>query len=133
MKILIAGTEINIINVNGTNMFVQGAGRDTLEFQFSTTETDFQTLQNAFTSENCKQIKIVDGENIYLHDDYTIRTELSLKPVVIEPETPTTAAVLENRYVLKMCQMTYAEKMQEETLMKIKMHEDALVELASII
>lgn len=133
MKILIAGTEINLANVIGANTFIQGVGRDSLEFQFAMTETDFQTLQSAFTSENCKQIKIVDGENIYLHDDYTIRTELSLKPVVIEPETPTTAPVLENRYVVKMCQMTYAEKMQEETLMKIKMHGDALVELASII
>ena len=133
MKILIAGAEINVISVNGINTFIQGVNRDTLEFQFSTVDMDFQTLQNAFTSENCKQIKIVDGENIYLHDDYTIRAELSLKPVVIEPETSITSAVLENRYVVKMCQMTYAEKMQEETLMKIKMHEDALVELASII
>lgn len=133
MKILIAGIEINVINVTGINTFIQGASRDTLEFQFSTTETDFQTLQDTFTSENCKQIKIIDGENIHLHDNYTIRTELSLRPIVIEPETPTAAAVLENRYIVKICQMTYAEKMQEETLMKIKMHEDALVELASII
>lgn len=45
MKILIAGTEINVVNVIGANMFVRGASGDTLELQFGTMETGFQALQ----------------------------------------------------------------------------------------
>lgn len=59
------------------NIFYQGVNRDCLIFLFDTA-TDINEIMNAFTAENCKKIFIEDGENKYLHENYTIRIALSL-------------------------------------------------------
>lgn len=103
------GTELSPIMVTGGQKYVQGQSRDTLSFVFPAT-AGMETLDAAFTAENCESITIVgdDGtENI--HKGYTIRAELSKASVETAPATESTPAVYEDRITVAMSQRTYAE------------------------
>lgn len=110
MRIILKnGTELTAIVVTGGPSYVQGAERDTLHFIFPATE-DMAALEAAFTAANCEKIIIVGedgGESV--HECYTIRAKLEKALVEVEPATPTTEAVVEERITVSMAQRTYAE------------------------
>lgn len=110
MKITLAnGTELNPILVTGGTKYVQGQNRDTLNFIFPA-DAGMETLDEAFTAENCESITIVeDNGNENIHKGYTIRAELSKASVEIASETSETAAVYEDRITVSMSQRTYME------------------------
>ena len=109
MQIILAnGRELNPISVVGGSRFVQNANRDTLEFVFPV-ETSLDELDTIFTAQNCEVIKIVEGENEYIHNGYTIRAELKRCPMVVAQATENTEEVIENRVTVSMSQRTYAE------------------------
>lgn len=110
MKIILAnGTELNPIMVTGGQRRVQGQSRDTLNFIFPA-DAGMETLDEAFTAENCESITIVeDNGNENIHKGYTIRAELSKASVEIASETSETAAVYEDRITVSMAQRTYME------------------------
>lgn len=102
-------TVLSPIVVTGETRHVQGQYRDTLNFIFPATE-DMVALDSAFSAENCESIIIVEdngAENI--HKGYTIRAELSKKPVEVTPATDEVEAVYEDRITISMSQRTYAE------------------------
>lgn len=102
-------TVLTPLVVTGEPRFVQGERRDTLNFIFPAT-ADMAELDAAFSAENCENITIVEdsgAENI--HKAYTIRAELSKKPVEVTPETEEAEAVYEYRITVSMSQRTYAE------------------------
>lgn len=102
-------TELEPILVTGGPHYVQGATRDTLSFVFPAS-AGLETLDAAFTPENCENVTIVDedgSENI--HTGYTIRSELSKAAVEVEPATAESEAVYEERITVVMAQRTYAE------------------------
>lgn len=114
MKIILAnGVELSPITVTGGKRNVQGATRDTLSFAFSA-ETSMDELDTIFTAENCETITVVEGENQYVHNAYTVRAELKREPVMVTPATESTEAVYENRVVVAMGQRTYAESQLAE-------------------
>lgn len=110
MKIILAnGTELNPIIVTGGQRRVQGQSRDTLSFIFPAS-AGMETLDEAFTAENCESITIVeDNGNENIHKGYTVRAELSKASVEIASETSETAAVYEDRITVSMSQRTYME------------------------
>ncbi|MFZ2538161.1 MAG: hypothetical protein WAX04_04600 [Oscillospiraceae bacterium] len=104
------GVEIQAITVNGTTRHFQGQIRDSLEIQLAKDTKSFDELDLLFAdSNNTKVIKLIDGETEYIHDNYTLRVEMSLKPVVITNATSTTAEVTEERYSIILAQKTYIE------------------------
>ena len=107
MKIkLIDGVELNPIIVTGGQRFVQGQTRDTLNFIFYA-DVGMETLDAAFTSENCESITIVEDsgkENI--HKAYTVRAELSKASVEVTPAAESTASVYEDRITVARSQRT---------------------------
>lgn len=110
------GTELEAIQVNGQTRYFQEANRDSLEFQFAKTAVTFEQLDTLFAeSENTKRIVLQNGEENYLHENYSLRVSLSLAPVIIDPATSTEPAVTEERYSVVMAQKSYAE-MQQESL-----------------
>lgn len=115
------GAELRPILATGGQRYVQGASRDTLSFVFPV-DTSMDELDALFTSANCETITIVDGENEYIHNGYTIRAELKREPVVVVPATAAIAEVVENRVTISMSQRTYQEtkmKELEEAVAKI--------------
>lgn len=127
------GTELSPIMVTGGQKYVQGQSRDTLSFVFAAT-AGMETLDAAFTAENCESITIVgdDGtENI--HKGYTIRAELSKASVETTPATESTPAVYEDRITVAMSQRTYAESQLAANTEKSQMLEECLVEMAGIV
>ena len=103
------GTELTPILVTGNSTQVQGARRDTLNFIFRPTE-DMAELEAEFTADNCETITIVgDNGSVSVKDCYTIRAKLEKSLVEVEPATPTTEAVVEERITVSMAQRTYAE------------------------
>ena len=110
MKIILANdTELNPIIVTGGQRRVQGQSRDTLSFIFPAS-AGMETLDEAFTAENCESITIVeDNGNENIHKGYTVRAELSKASVEIASETSENAAVYEDRITVSMSQRTYME------------------------
>ena len=123
------GTEINPVTAIGGKRFVQGASRDCISFVFPA-ESALDELDTLFTTENCETITIVDEENEYIHNAYTVRAELKREPVEITPATESTEAVYENRVTVTMAQRTYAESQLAAIAQQNAMLEECIVEMA---
>lgn len=133
MQIILAnGKELNPIMVSGSSRYVQGSNRDTLEFVFPV-ETSLDELDAIFTPENCETIKIVEGENEFIHNAYTIRAELKRCPMVVAEAIEETEEVVENRVTVSMSQRTYAESKLARLASESTDTQLAVAELAEII
>ena len=114
------GTELNPILATGGQRYVQGTNRDTLSFVFPA-DASMDELDTLFTAENCESITIMDGENKYIHNGYTIRAELKREPVVVTPATEISESVTENRVTISMSQRTYMESQLAATQAAVEM------------
>ena len=123
------GTELNPLSAIGEKRFVQGESRDAISFIFPA-ETALDELDTLFTAENCEAITIVDEENEYIHNAYTVRAELKREPVEITPATESTEAVYENRVTVTMAQRTYAESQLAAIAQQNALLEECIVEMA---
>lgn len=138
MKIILAnGTELHPILVIGGSRHINGSDRDTLNFIFPQ-DTSLDELDALFTDSNCESIKLYetvnDGvENEFIHTGYTIRAELSRTPMIVQEATENTEAVTENRVTVSMAQRTYAEAQLAYLVKQSALHEDCIVELATIL
>lgn len=111
------GEQFQVKGVHGQNIFYQGINRDCLTFLFDA-RTDINEIVKNFTAENCKKIVIEDGENKYLHENYTIRIALGLG---YQAEALGNAVTKDGTQCVfvKMAQSTLSERQlqqQQETL-----------------
>ena len=104
------GTALDALAVKGKPTYFQGAQRDSLEIQIAKDKTTFDALDK-LTVDPTKtgKLTIIDGDKQYEHDNYSIRTELALKPVEVTSATTDSPAVTENRLCVTLAQKTYAE------------------------
>lgn len=111
MKLILTdGIERDVILVTGAQLYVQGANRDALTFVFPGT-TSIDEIDKAFTEENCNSITLIDDEGSeFIHKDYTIRTELVKKNVILNPSDETDPQAFETRVMITMSQKTFSEK-----------------------
>ena len=107
------GATLDALVVNGKSVYAQGAQRDALEIQMAKEAITFDTLDK-LTADSTKtgKITLIDGDQQYIHDNYSIRAELAIKPVVITPATSTTPEVTEERFCVTLAQLTYVEVQQ---------------------
>lgn len=118
-------TVLDVLTINGGSRYFQGANRDSLEIQLARDAIAFDALE-ALTGDpaNADKLIISDGEKQYLHEGYTLRAELSVKPVEVSPataEAPAATAeapvvteeapvVTEERLIVVLAQLSYAER-----------------------
>lgn len=109
------GTTLDVLAVNGKSVYLQGAQRDALEIQIAKDTTingvpafDALDMLTASTA-NTAKLTLINGEQQYVHDNYSIRAELALKPVVITPATGSDPEVTEDRLCVTLAQLTYGE------------------------
>ena len=104
------GTRLDVLVVNGKSVYTQGAQRDALEIQVAKGAISIDKL-DALTADSTKTSKLtlIDGDKQYIHDNYSIRTELAIKPVVTTPATSTAPEVSEDRLCVTLAQLTYTE------------------------
>lgn len=107
------GTVLDVLVINGKSAYLQGAQRDSLEIQIAKDAITFDAL-DVLTADNSNtaHLTLIDGENQYIHDNYSIRAEMALKPVVVTPATGTDPAVTEDRLSVTLAQLTYLEVQQ---------------------
>ena len=107
------GTTYTPLAINEANpVTIQGATRKAVEMQFS--KDNFDAL-NTLTSDSSKtaEIMIIDDAGAsYVHDNYVIRVQIALKPVMITPATDTIAEVDEERACVTLAQLNYLEVQQ---------------------
>jgi hypothetical protein len=142
MKITLAnGTELHPISVIGEEKSINGTRRDTLTFVFPQ-DIGLDELDALFTAAACEKIKLheikinEDGSTTeleHIHTGYTIRAGLSRTPIVTALATDATEEVVENRVMVSMARRTYAETQLAMLAQQSAMHEECIVELASII
>lgn len=137
MKIILAnGTELHPIMVTGGGRFVNGSKRDTLNFIFPASAS-LDELDALFTDVNCESVKLYESaegeEREFIHTGYTIRAELSRTPMVVQEATEETEAVIENRVTVSMALRTYAEAQIAKLIASSALHEECIVELASVV
>ena len=112
---------------------MQGSCRPAaLSFVFSK-ETSLDELDALFTEDNCSKITIFENDNQYIHIGYSIRAELKRESVEITPASAIEEAVYEDRAIISMSQITYAEQQLLLLNEKNAMLEDCIVELAQTI
>jgi len=104
------GTTLDVLVVNGKSVYVQGAQRDALEIQIAKGTMKVDAL-DALTADSAKtgKLTLIDGDQQYIHDNYSIRAELAIKPIVTTPATSTAPEVAEDRLCVTLAQLTYAE------------------------
>lgn len=104
------GTTLDVLVINGKSVYIQGAQRDALEIQMAKDTTTVDAL-DALTADSAKtgKITITDDSGTYVHDNYCIRAELAIKPVITAQETSTTPEVTEDRLCVTLAQLTYSE------------------------
>lgn len=104
---------LDVLVVNAKQIYTQGAQRDVLEIQLVKGALPFDTL-DALTADSTKTSKLtlIDGDNQFIHDNYSIRAELAIKPIVTAAATSTTQEVTEDRLCITLAQLTYAETQQ---------------------
>ena len=128
------GTTFETLAVNGKSVYTQGAQRDALEIQMAKSTMTVDAL-DVLTADNGKTSKItlIDGDQQYIHDNYSIRAELSIKPVVTTPATSTTSEVTEDRLVATLAQLTYLEVQQANQAATQAEQAEAIAELSILV
>lgn len=134
MQIKINGNTYEVSSILGKQVYFQSANRQALEIQFKKDTVNFGELEKLTSDENnIGKITIIDGEKQYVHDNYSLRTELSIKPIVTESETSDTPEKTEDMICLTLAQLTYLElkvKQQEE---KQAQSDQAIAELSALV
>lgn len=128
------GTTLDALAVNGKSVYTQGATRDSLEIQLAKTAIAFDAL-DALTanSANTSRLILIDGENQYEHDNYSIRAELALKPVVVTPATGSDPEITEDRLCVTLAQLTYSELQAAQLAAAQEAQAEAIVELSILV
>lgn len=104
------GTELPIISATATQTYVQGTNRSAIEIQIAKDATTIDALDELTANpDNTVHLTLIDGENQYVHDNYCIRAELAIKPVITAQATSTTPEVTEDRLCVTLAQLTYTE------------------------
>lgn len=107
------GTELPTITAIAVNAYVQGAQRKAIEIQMAKDVITFDALESLTGSAaNTAKLTLIDGDKQYVHDNYSIRTELAVKAVEVTPATDTAPAVTEDRLCVTLAQLTYLEVTQ---------------------
>ena len=110
MQIKINGNTYEVSSILGKQVYFQGVNRQALEIKFKKDVIPFDELEKLTSDEkNIDKITIIDGEKQYIHDNYSLRTELSIKPIITAPETSDTPEKTEDMICLTLAQKTYLE------------------------
>ncbi|MVB11090.1 hypothetical protein CAFE_17920 [Caprobacter fermentans] len=105
------GTVFTPLTANEKSVYAQGTQRKAIEIQVDKAQFD---VLNAATSDSSKtaEITISDESGSYVHNNYCIRAEMALKPVMVTPSTDTAAEADEERACVTLAQLTYLEVQQ---------------------
>lgn len=135
MKIILKdNTELEAIKVDGTNVYTQGQSRDSLQIHFEKGKYSFDELDKLFSDEGKTETLVIEnGEEKYLHSDYILKTSIELKPVVVESATTESEEVTEERVVVTMAQISYAEKTIKKLQKEDTELENCIMELAEML
>lgn len=121
---LVDGTQLNALDTRGFVITFQNAQRDCLEFHFDAETYSMDDIDKIFSRENCMVIKLTDIEHspdhTDIHRDYCIRKSLE-KTTDHSYGGQVTIGSLQHdaddeRVIVRMAQMTEAEKVQADLL-----------------
>lgn len=128
------GTELSAAAANATQVYAQGANRAAIEIQIAKDETTFEELDRLTTdTANTGKLTLVEGDVQYVRDNYSIRAELAVKPVVTAQATSTEPEKTEERFVVVLAQLTYSEVQLAAQAAMISKQSNAIAELSILV
>jgi predicted peptidase len=128
------GTELTAAATNATQVYAQGTNRAAIEIQIAKDATTFEELDRLTAdTANTGKLTIVEGDVQYVRDNYSIRSELAVKPVVIAPATSTEPEQTEERFVVVLAQLTYSEVQLAAQAAMIAKQSNAIAELSILV
>ena len=105
------GTNFEYLNALETEQFYNGASRRTLSFEAAVGAISVDTLNTILNNEaNTKVIELSNGDVTNIYDGYVLKMEVGVKPILVQAETPESAAVYQDRLVFKLGKRTYIEE-----------------------
>lgn len=111
------GTELPVFSIIAGSGYVQGVNRETIQLRIKRDATTFEAL-DALTasSTNTNKITVISGDDQTVYDNYCIRAELAVRPVVTVAATDTAPEPeqSEEMYCVTLAQLTYLEVQQAE-------------------
>ncbi len=128
------GTELTAAAANATQVYAQGANRAAIEIQIAKDATTFEELDRLTAdTANTGKLTLVEGDVQYVRDNYSIRAELAMKPVVTAQATSTEPEQTEERFVVVLAQLTYAEVKQSVMDARMAEQAQAIAELSVLL
>lgn len=111
MTIKIANTEIEYLTALETEEYFNGSSRRTLTVNCAPNAIGLDELNALLTEENLASIALFNDELgvTNYHDGYVLKLECGIKATLVQPETPDTPAVYEDRLIFKIGKRTYIE------------------------
>lgn len=125
------GTKTPVILAIAAPVYAQGQQRAAIELQIATsalTIDQLDTLSRATAAAG--KITLTDDTGEYVHDNYSIRTELAVKAVEVTPATSTAPAATADRLCVTLAQLTYLEVQQAAQAAATAAQADAIAELS---
>lgn len=109
------GTELPVFSAIAGSTYVQGANRATIQLQIKKDATTFGALDTlTASSSDTSKITVISGDDQTVYDNYCIRAELAVRPVVTVAATDTAPEQSEEMYCVTLAQLTYLEVQQAE-------------------
>ena len=110
--IKIANTEFEYLNALETEEYYNGSSRRTLTVTCAHDAIGLDKLNALLIEENLAKIELINDEQgvTSYHDGYVLKLECGIKATLVQPETPDTPAVYEDRLIFKIGKRTYIEE-----------------------
>ncbi|MBE6722012.1 MAG: hypothetical protein E7572_05940 [Ruminococcaceae bacterium] len=101
------GSTFPAVSVIAGQMYLQSAQRKTLEIHIAKADADFDKLE-ALTREPAT-LTINDGTSDSVYNNYSLRANFELRPVVTQPATDAEPEQTQEQYIITLARLTYIE------------------------
>ncbi len=118
LLIHIGNRDIEYLEAIETEEYYNGASRRTITVTCESSAISMDTLNSLLTEENLKSITMSNNEiqnddgsiltNIY--DDYVLKLSCGIQNIMVESDSPNSAAKYEDRLIFKIGRRTYIEE-----------------------
>lgn len=118
LTIQIGNENIQYLDAVETEEFFNGSSRRTITVTCEATAISIDKLNSLLTEENLKSITMTndeitnsDGSNLTnIYDDYVLKLSCGIQNVLVENDTPDSAAKYKDRLIFKIGKRTYIEE-----------------------
>lgn len=111
------GTNFEYLNALETEEYFNGASRRTLTFECNVGVTSVDELNTLLSNEaNTAHITLSNGNTTNVYDSYVLKLKCGIENKLVQPETPESAAVYEDKLIFKLGRRTFVEELLRKAI-----------------